>query len=321
MKTKIWLRWSSYVGLGVLGLAMIFTIACNSSQKKTGSAAVATPATFGSPVEAGQALLAAAQSNDQEALSRVLGARGKALVTSGDAVEDKAAMDSFARKYGQMNRWVAMTDGSQVLHIGADNYQFPIPVTKGASSKWQFDSTAGEEEITARNIGRNELLAIDAVSAIANAEELYFQNPHDGNPAGQYTQLIVSNPGKHDGLYWDVPAGQPSSPLGRVNDFLGGPLPVLAPGAAQVFDGYSFRILSAQGDKAEGGPKSYLANGKLTGGFAIIASPVKYRESGIMTFVLNREGVVYQVDLGVKTPEIVAAIDNYNPGDEWAEVE
>jgi hypothetical protein len=323
-KSQNYKTWASRLVIGALSLAAVFTMSgckSKSSQQQTAvSPTVTTQATFNTPAEAGQALLAAAKSNDQDGLTRVLGAKAKAFLLTGDAAEDKAAMDSFASKYAQMNRWVVMTDGTQVLNIGADNYEFPVPIGKDASAKWQFDAKAGEEEVTARNIGRNELLAIDAVAAIANAEEVYFQNPHDGGSAHQYTQLIVSNSGKRDGLYWDDPAGQDVSPLGKVNEFLTAPLPVLPAGEAQVFDGYAFRILSAQGDKAKGGKKSYLDGGKMKG-FAIIASPVKYRESGIMTFVLNREGVMHQKDFGAQTAEIVKAIDNYNPDDEWASVE
>jgi Protein of unknown function (DUF2950) len=316
-------RWTSYLTFGVLSLAAVLAMnACNSAPKQTAvspAATTQTQSTYNSPAEAGAALLAAAKSNDPNALARVIGAKGKAFVTTGDAAEDKSSMDAFVSKYNQMNRWVVMTDGSQILHIGADNYEFPVPIKKNASAKWQFDEVAGTEEITARNIGRNELLAIDAVAAIANAEEAYFQTSHDGNPAHQYTQLIVSNPGKQDGLYWDDPAGQNMSPLGNVNDFLKPPLPVLPAGEAQVFDGYAVRILTAQGEKAKGGKKSYLDGGKMKA-FAIIASPLKYRESGIMTFVMNREGVMYQKDFGPETAQLVKAIDNYNPDDEWASV-
>lgn len=315
--------WAPTVVLGALSLVAVFSIsACKSSQQQQSSAS-STPVTFNTPAEAGQALLAAAKAattGDQNSLTHLLGAKAKAFITTGDAAEDKASMDAFISKYNQMNRWVLMTDGSQMLNIGADNYEFPVPIKKDPSGKWQFDEVAGTEEITARNVGRNELLAMDAIAAIANAEEEYFKTAHGGNPAHQYTQLIVSNPGKQDGLYWDDPAGQNPSPLGPVNTFLKTPLPVLPPGEAQVIDGYAFRILTAQGEKAKGGKKSYLDGGKMKA-FAVIASPLKYRESGIMTFVLSREGVLYQKDFGAETAQIVKAIDNYNPDEEWASVQ
>src|SRR5208337_2697069 len=301
----------------VLLLAILFVILGYAGQSAGASAEVASQATFPTPAEAGQALRAAAQTDDEVALAHVLGPDSKAILSSGDAAEDTAALASFVAKYDQMHRWVTMTDGSQALYIGADNYPYPIPLAQDSSSRWYFDTPAGEEEILARRIGKNELLAVDALSAMGNAQNLYFQGAHDGNPAGQYAQKILSSVGKQDGLYWQVPADQPSSPLGRVNDFAKDIIAATPPGAPPIFDGYSFRILTAQGGQAEGGAKSYIVGGKMTGGFAILASPVIYRDSGIMTFILNREGVVYQKDLGPKTADTAASMNSYNPDEGW----
>ena len=216
-----------------------------------------------------------------------------------------------------MNRWVVIMDGSQVLYVGADNYAFPIPLSRDSSSRWYFNAAAGEEEVLAREIGKNELLAIDACSAIANAEELYFQTAHDGDPVHQYTQAIISSPGKQDGLYWHVAPEEGASPLGRLDTFITGPISPVPVGQPQVFDGYNFRILTAQGANAKGGAKSYVVDGKLTGGFAVIASPVQYGHTGIMTFLLSREGVLYEKDLGGNA----AAVQVYNPGDDWTPVQ
>ena len=220
-----------------------------------------------------------------------------------------------------MNRWVPMKNGSQILYIGADNYAFPIPLVKDSAGKWHFDFAAGQQEITTREIGRNELLAIDAVSAIAGAEDKYFEKGHDGNPAHQYTQIIVSGPGKQDGLYWDASKTQDPSPLGKLSDFATSPISPLGPGEPQVLDGYSLRILAAQGAKAKGGAKSYMVNGKMTGGYAVLASPVTYEKTGVMTFIVGKDGVVYQQDLGAKTGELAAAIKDYNPTDGWMAAE
>jgi hypothetical protein len=321
VKAEISERWSSYVlHSGFILLAAFMVISCGESSKpvRTGPA---PQATYASPGEAGQALQAAIRGNDQGAMTRVLGAKSVPILKTGDAVVDKAAMDSFSAKFDQMNRWVPMTNGSQILYIGADNYAFPIPLVKDSSSKWQFDSAAGQEEITARDIGRNELLAIDAVLAIADAEDTYFQKAHDGNPAHQYTQIIVSGPGKQDGLYWDASKTQDPSPLGKLGDFATSPISPLGPGEPQVLDGYSLRILGAQGTKAKGGAKSYMVNGKMTGGYAVLASPVTYKKTGIMTFIVGKDGVVYQQDLGAKTGELAAAIKDYNPTDGWTAAE
>jgi hypothetical protein len=214
-----------------------------------------------------------------------------------------------------------MTDGTQVLYIGADNYPYPVPLAKNPSGQWYFDTAAGKDEILARRIGRNELLAIDACNSIGNAEELYSKKVRKGNSGRQYTALIISSQGKEDGLYWEVPEGEESSPLGRLKDFVAGDIAPTTSNRPRIFDGYSYRILDAQGDQAKGGARSYVVNGKMTAGFAVLASPVKYGDSGVMTFLFSREGIVYQKDLGVKTSDLAAAMSEYNPGDGWTPAE
>lgn len=269
-------------------LALVFVLGC-SRKTATTTAEVSQP-TFASPSDAGQALLTAVRAKDESAIARVLGSRAKALVSSGDREVDAAASESFAQKYDRMNRWVAMTDDSQVLYIGADNYPFPIPIVKDAGSRWHFNADAGDEELQARRIGRNELRAMDACRLIANAEELYHQGMH------RYTDIIISTPGKQDGLYWEAAAGQVPSPLGRSNAFAKGVFDSAAPSKALVVDGYSFRILPAEG-QAEG--------------FVILASPVHYQHSGIMTFSLSRDGVIYQKDLGPQTAELASLMTDF----------
>jgi Protein of unknown function (DUF2950) len=304
-------RWTVMVllALGIVGL----------HAAKPASAGRMDQATFASPAEAGAALRSAAQKGDESALSSILGPESKAIMSSGDLKEDPAGLQEFVSKYDEMNRWVLMTDGSQILKIGVDNYPFPIPLRQNSSSKWFFDTLGGADEIRARRIGRNELLAIDAICAIAYAEDIYARTAHDGNPAGLYTTKIFSTPGKQDGLYWKVPEDKELSPLGRVNEFAADAL--LTPNAAPVIDGYTFRILTARGYAAQGGAKSYIINSKLMGGFGVIASPVKYGESGIMTFIINQEGDVYQRDLGAQTSSAAAVIREYNPTAQWEVVE
>ena len=254
-----------FAGILLLGLLIIA-----GSGKTTVSAAQATDnaqQTFSTPEEAGKALRAAAGDDDEGVLAQVLGPDSKDILFSGDATEDKAALAAFVVKYDRMNRWVTMTDGTRVLYIGADNYPYPIPLAQNANSQWYFNTTAGKDEILARRIGKNELLAIDAVSAMANAEELYYRHAHDNARKHQYTDKILSTSGKQDGLYWEVPADQPSSPLGRLNEFAQVVVESTQPGAAPVFDGYSFRITTGQNNKS----------------FMIVATPVNYGDSGIMT--------------------------------------
>jgi len=312
-------KWSVRLLAAPILLAVVFAVgSCGGTNKSGGAAAQKS---FNTPEEAGQALQAAAKSGDQNSLVQILGSDSKPIVSSGDPAEDKATLDSFTAKYDQMNRWVTTTDGSRVLYIGADNYPFPIPLAKDSSSKWRFNAAAGQGEILARRVGRNELLAIDAVSAIANAEEIYFSSPHDSNPAHLYTPLLISSPGKQDALYWPVPASEPASPLGRLDEFAGDAIAAAAHGGPPVFDGYYYRILSAQGAAAKGGAKNYITGGKMSGGFAVLAYPVKYQDSGVMTFILSREGTVYENDLGAKTADIAAAIKEYDPTDDWTPVE
>ncbi len=239
------------------------------------------------------------------------------ILSSGDPVEDKEAIAEFVAKFDRMNRWVAMTDGSRILYIGADNYPYPIPLIQNSAARWYFDTAAGKDEILARRIGKNELLAMDAVAAMRNAEELFFHGAPGVKPAQQYTQKILSTPGKQDGLYWDAPANQPSSPLGRLNDFAKNVVESTRPGEPPIFDGYYFRILTMDSDNGNGSAKSYFVDGKMTGGFAILASPVTYGDSGVMTFILGKDGVLYQRDLGPDTASVVGSIQSYNINEGW----
>jgi hypothetical protein len=276
-------------------IAVVFVLGC--SKQPANTAAETSQKTFATPAEASQALHAAVKKKGDKAISQVLGAKAQKLVSSGDAAEDKSAADSFATKYDQMNRLVAMTDGSQVLYVGADNYPFPVPLAKDSSSRWYFDAAAAEEELRARRIGSNELSAMDACQLLANAEELYHQSTH------QYTDTIVSTPGQQDGLYWEVGQGQTPSPLGQVNQFAGSIFKASAPSREVVSHGYSFRIMATQG------------------GFTIFANPVNYQKSGIMTFSLGRDGVIYQQDLGPQAADALVAIEQYNPTHGWMQAE
>ena len=284
--------------IGIINIAGSSVTTANAAASVT--TADAAQKTFSTPEQAGQALRAAAAAGDESTLAQILGPDSKAILTSGDAAEDKAALAKFTAKYDRMNRWVTMTDGTRVLYIGADNYPYPIPMVQNASSQWYFNTAAGKDEILARRIGKNELLAIDAVCAMGNAEELY------NLVTGQYTDKVLSAPGRQDGLYWEVPADQASSPLGRLNEFAKDVVTSTPAGAAPIFDGYSFRIIAAQSPKKS---------------FTIVASPVNYGDSGIMTFILNQGGVLEQKDLGPSTTSVAAAITSYNPNVGWTPAE
>lgn len=310
------------IGISLLAVLLVSGVVFSAVRATSVAAADNTEqTTFSTSEEADQALQSAARDNDEAVLAQILGSEAKAVLSSGDPEEDKAALASFVTKYDRMNRWVTMTDGNKILYIGADNFPYPIPLTQNASSKWYFNTAAGKDEILARRVGENELLAIDAVYAMGNAEELYFKHKYDGEKAHKYTQRILSSAGKQDGLYWEVAENEPSSPLGRLNEFAQDVVASTQPDTPPIFDGYSFRALTAQGDNAKGGAMSYLVDGEMSAGFAILATPVKYGDSGIMTFMLSREGVVYQKDLGPHTDEAAAFIYSYNPDGSWTPAE
>jgi hypothetical protein len=272
---------------------------------------------FNSPAEAGDAFLAAAKAGDQNALLAIFGSDSKAVLFSGDAVKDKNSLQEFVAAYDQMHRWREIKVGGELLYVGADNFPFPIPLGKNPSGQWVFDTAAGKDEILARRIGKDELTAIAACSAVAAAQKTYFSQSHDGDKTKQYAQKFISDDGKQNGLYWPVATGQPPSPLESVRDFAKAAGYSNAGAKPQPFEGYYFRFLTKQEATAKGGAKDYLVNGHLTGGFAILAYPSEYRNSGIMTFIVGTDGVVYQKDLGEKTADIASAMSEYNPGDGW----
>jgi hypothetical protein len=299
----------------VLCVPIAALAACNKAQNTTSEKTVQKA--FASPADAGAAFLQAARSGDQAALLAIFGPDSKTVLFSGDAVQDKQAFEDFVAAYNQMHRWVPIQAGGEMLNIGADNYPFPIPLGQDSSGKWLFDTAAGKDEILARRIGKDELTAIAACEALAAAQQQYYSQSHDGDTVRQYAQTITSEDGKQNGLYWQVPEGQTPSPLGLLGDFAKAAGYSGTGSKPQPFDGYYFQILTKQGDKAKGGTKDYITNGKMTGGFAILAYPAEYRNSGIMTFVVGTDGIVYQADLGEGTANAATTITEYNPGDGW----
>jgi hypothetical protein len=274
--------------------------------------------TFASPAEAGAALAKAAKTGDENSLTDILGVDVKTLLFTGNDEEDEAAQQVFAAKYEMMNRWVDMSDGSRALYIGADNFAFPVPLAQNSLGRWYFDGIAGGEEVRARNIGRNELLAIDACDALSYAQQMYFAGR---GHLTEYAQRIVSTQGKQDGLYWSVSAKQAPSPLASIEQFPKSSVGSLSSSEPFVLGGYTFRILTAQGNDAPGGARKYVVNGKMTDGFAILATPVKYAETGIMTFMAGPHGVVYERDFGQDTSKIAASVQEFNPTEAWSPVE
>lgn len=275
---------------------------------------------FQSPDEAGEALLQAARSGDQNALVMVLGPESKQLISSGDPTEDKTIVDAFVGGYGEMHRWRKMTDGSQILLVGADNFPFPIPLRRNAGGRWYFDTASGKDEILARRIGRNELAVIDVCGALAAAQAEYFSLHRDDAGTNQYALKFISDTGRRNGLYWESPDGQARSPLGPLVAFATKEGYSVKPNSHTSFHGYNFRMLTKQGSHAPGGAKDYVVDGKMVGGFAFVAYPTEYGDSGVMTFMINQDGVLLQKDLGKTTTETATAMTEFDPDGTWTVV-
>lgn len=296
-------------------LMMVAALACNSNQSENKPAMTG----YATPDDAGNAMITAAKAGDRDALLAIFGPESKDLLYSGDPVQDKNAVTEFLGRYDAMHRWRKMEDGSQVLVVGADNFPFPIPLKKNSDGRWFFDTAAGKEEILNRRVGRNELAVIGLCGAVVDAQAEYYGQKHAG--VKQYAQKFISDQGQENGLYWPEAAGQPRSPLGPLAAKASAEGYKADPSHHQPFHGYYFSMLTKQGPEAPGGAKDYMVNGKMTGGFALVAYPAKYGDSGVMTFVVNKDGVVLQKDLGQTTEQTAAAITEFNPDKSWTIVQ
>jgi hypothetical protein len=298
----------------ILLILVIPLAACNKVEKPS-------VRVFASRDDAGNALLEAAKSKDQNAVLAIFGPESKELIFSGDAVQDQATLDAFVAAYGQMQRWRRMPDESQILLIGADNFAFPIPLKKNEAGKWFFDTAAGKEEILARRIGRNELSVIDVCGTLADAQAEYVSQIHQGASTKQYALKFISDAGKQNGLYWEAADGQPKSPLGPLVAFATTEGYSAKPNSHTPFHGYYFHMLTKQGSHAPGGAKDYVVDGNLVDGFAFVAYPAEYGNSGVMTFIIDQDGVLLQKDLGKTTAETAAAMSEFDPDDSWSIVQ
>lgn len=289
------------------------------AQSQTAKASVSQPQlgqkTFKSPQEAASALYSATHANNENEILVILGGDGARdiVMWSENADERKAEADQFAKKYDQMHRLVKEPDGETTLYVGAENWPLPIPIIEFRGN-WHFDAALGRQEILYRRIGQDEVETMDALHAIVDAQKEFYDHDPPGDGGHEYAAHFDSAQGSHNGLYWS--STNNDSPLG----------PYLARASYDRSDrvplhGYFFRILTAQGPSAPGGAKSYLANGKMTGGFAVVAFPAQYRVSGVKTFIVNRSGVVYERDLGAMTTQLASAMKDYNPTAGWRKVQ
>jgi hypothetical protein len=271
---------------------------------------------FASPDEAAQALVTAARAEDTRGLIEILGADAQPVVDSGDPVRDRHARERFLQAYEAAHEFDTTADGT-TLQVGADKWPFPFPLRQHGQ-RWSFDSSAGAEEIINRRVGENELDAIQACLAFVDAEREYYTRNPQGEPLLQYAQKLASSDGHKDGLYWPTTGDEPQSPLGeqfaraRSEGYFEKGIAV-----GQGYRGYIYRLLTAQGPSAAGGAYDYLVDGKMIGGFALLAFPVEYGNSGVMSFIVNHDGVVYSKDLGSDTAKAAGAIAAFDPDSSW----
>lgn len=285
----------------------------------TTTAAQAKQKTFETPEAALGALIQALRDNNEKELLALLGPGSETLISSGDEVEDREQSAQFVRLYDEKNILEKAGEKKMILHVGNNDWPFPIPIMK-TGKDWRFDTKLGKEEILSRRIGRNELNTIQTCLAVVDAEQEYATRDREGSGLLEYAQKFHSDKGKKDGLYWEVKPGEKPSPLG--------PLFAKAQGEgyrkkekAAPYNGYFFRILTAQGKDAHGGAYSYLVKGKMVGGFALVAYPASYGVSGVKTFIVNHEGVVYQKDLGRDTAKKARSMRDFNPDKTWEKAE
>jgi hypothetical protein len=303
-------RWANLAEVAAAVVLLTGCLASPSAAQQPGQK------TFSSAEDASTALVRAMQGNDGKTLLDILGADGKQIISSGDETEDAENRANFVEKYKEMHRLVKEPDGTTVLYIGAKNWPTPIPLVNKGNS-WFFDTEAGKMEILYRRIGRNEMSTIRVCQELVAAQKEYYATQHH-----EYAQKIFSDDGQHNGLYWKVAGSEQQSPIG----------PLVASAVAEGYDkgqagpptpyrGYLYHILARQGKNGPGGAKKYVANGKMTEGFAFVAYPAEYRSSGVMTFIVSEDGVVYEKDLGKKTEVVGKAMKEYNPNSGWRKAE
>jgi hypothetical protein len=283
-----------------------------------GYAAQARERVFASPEEAVKALVDAVKADNMEELRAIFGPAGKEVLSSGDATEDRAGREGFLKAYETKNALIQDGDAKVVLQIGTEEWPFPIPIVK-RGERWSFDTRKGKEELINRRIGRNELNTIQVCLAYVDAQREYALKDRDANGLLEYAQKFRSDPGKKNGLYWEVKAGEAQSPLGPLFAAAQerGYSTKGAGGKPVPYYGYYYRILTGQGKNAPGGAYDYMVRGNMIGGFALVAYPAKYGSSGIMTFIVNQDGVVYQKDLGKSTEKSAVAMKLFNPDQTW----
>jgi hypothetical protein len=304
------------------GLVIIAAVMMSAGAYQPALAAEAKQKSFKSPEDAVKALSDAVKANDTKELLAIFGSEGKELVSSGDKVADETGRERFTKAYGEMNKLVNENETKVILRIGKGDWPFPVPIVKRGDS-WLFDTMAGREEVLNRRIGRNELNAIQVCLAYVDAQREYILKDRDEDKLAEYAQKLVSRRDQKNGLYWEAKEGEEPSPLGPLfakaakEGYIGRRLL----GRRNPYHGYHYKILKAQGKNARGGEYDYIVKDKMIGGFALVAYPDEYGNSGVMTFIVNQDGVVYEKDLGKETEKTATAMEKFDPDSTWKKVE
>jgi hypothetical protein len=295
-------------------LLTVLLIGCSSSSQQT----------FKSPDAAVDSLVSALRAGDTSRLDKIFGKDGAAIVASGDPVADKNDFAKFVQAYDAKHELSSAADGEMTLTIGKGDWPFPVPITQ-SDKGWMFDTAAGKDEILNRRVGRNELSTIEVCLAIVDAQREYARLDPERQGLPVYARRMISEKGKKNGLFWPTSEGEPPSPLGLLvaeaaDEGYAGAKSTVA-GESAPYHGYRYRLMTAQGPNAPGGAMDYVVDGRLLGGFAVIAYPAEYGNSGIMTFIVNHQGDVYQKDLGPDTQQVARSIMTFDPGEGWAKCE
>ncbi len=304
--------------VGPLRLAGLigFVVSCWLSAIGMACAGAPKQATFDSPKAAVEALVAALKANDERRLAALFGPESGKLIGSGDPTADQAERARFVAAFEETHKVEMQGDTKAVLSVGQDDWPLPVPIVKRGDT-WRFDARKGQDEILNRRIGKNELSAIQVLLAVVDAQREYSSEDRNGNGRLEYARRFFSEKGKKDGLYWARQSGEPESPLGPLAATASREGYKRESGKPTPYHGYYYKILTAQGKDAPDGAYSYLAQGHMIGGFAVIAWPAKYGSSGVMTFLVNQDGVVYEKNLGPNTATEAAKLKTFNPDKTW----
>jgi Protein of unknown function (DUF2950) len=312
---RVWLAATLLIGAASLGGA---TWGAAAAQGKAAAVDAPRQLHFPSAEQAVEELLAAVRADRLESLGRILGPQGAKLIRSGDPVADREGRERFVTAYDQAHRLEYQKRDHAVLYVGKEDWPLPIPLVS-VGGTWRFDTKAGEQEILNRRVGRNELHVIETCRAYVEAQREYARLQAAAGAQAEYAQHFLSHPGQHDGLYWPVNAGEAESPLGplvaqaRAEGYGTEP----RTGKRRPYYGYYYRILRRQGTHAPGGARDYLVGGRMIGGFGLLAYPARYGDSGVMTFIVDQDGIVFQKNLGPRTAAIARAMEQYDPDSSW----